>query len=154
VDTPEPTPHTFVERASASTVFGILGPILIAATVGLALFVSSTPAPGQEFYAIMLYGATATYLTGLIWDLMSAAMNADVRRRIPAQARNYSSCLGGLLPLALAVVFLSAKADGQDWIFDWRWMLVVVLALTVSQFAIFAWISKVDRPVVESDERG
>jgi len=143
MDNADSGPTALVGRAWRSTALGIVGPILIALVVGAVLLATSTPAPGQEFYAFVLYVVTAVYLAGMVWDLISAAQNATERRNRPEKTGSYSSCLFGLLPLAAVVVLLSAKADGQGWIFDWRLVFVAVLAASVAEFFAFSRISTV-----------
>ncbi|MBA2304706.1 MAG: hypothetical protein H0W08_19025 [Acidobacteria bacterium] len=40
-------------------------------------------------------------------------------------------------------MLLSAKADGQGWIFDWRLTLAAVVAANIAQFLMFTRISTV-----------
>jgi hypothetical protein len=149
VDEADKAPSDLPSRVAASTAFGIVGPIAIALVIGLALAATSTPAPDNEFYAYLLYAATAVYLAGLIWDVFSAALNAARSRRHPTAARNYSSCLFGLIPIGGGVVVLSALADGEGWIFDWWFVLLLLVVVNIADFALFSAISKrrtPDRP--------
>lgn len=141
MDEADEAPRDLPSRVAASTAFGMVGQIAIALVVGLALAATSTPAPDKEFLAYLLYAATAVYLAGLIWDLFSAALYAARNRRHPATARNYSSCLFGLLPVGGGVVVLSAIAEGEGWIFDWRFMLLALVAVNLLDFLLFSAIS-------------
>jgi hypothetical protein len=145
VDEADETPSDAASRLWANTAFGVAGPIAIALVVGLGLAATSTPAPNEEFYAYVLYIATAVYIAGLIWDLLIALLNSAANRQ-RSTARNYSSCLLGLLPVGGLVVALSAVADGDGWIFDWRLVLVAVLVLNVGEFLLFSWISSARPP--------
>ena len=137
-DAPSSTPG----RRWTGAAVDIAGPVLTAVAIGVVLLATSTPAPGEELAAYALYAVAAVYVTGLIWDLVSALGNARSRRRSETEHR-YSSCLFGLVPLGGLVVVLSAAADGQGWIFDWRLVLVAVLAANLVQFLVFTRISQV-----------
>lgn len=141
MDEADEAPRDLTSRVAACTALGIVGPIAIALAIGLALAATSTPEPEKEFVAYLLYTVTAVYLAGLAWDLFSAALIAARNRRHPATARNYSSCLFGLIPVGGGVVVLSAVADGEGWIFDWRFMLVVLIVVNVADFFLFSAIS-------------
>jgi len=140
VEGSEDAPRSVVHRAWESTFFGIAGPLLIAAALGLALLATNTAAADDEFQALLLYATTAVYLTGLVWDLIAAGLNATARRR-ERPASNYSSCLFGLAPVALIIVGLSASANGSGWIFDWRATLAVLLAANLAHLVIFTRVS-------------
>jgi hypothetical protein len=109
MDEAEEGPRDLPSRIAASTPFGIVGPIALALVVGFVLAATSTPVPDKEASAYVLYAATVVYIAGLIWDLFGTALNAARNRRHPATARNYSSCLFGLLPVGGVVVVLSAS---------------------------------------------
>jgi hypothetical protein len=137
----EDAPKSVVDRVRESTVFGIAGPLLIAAALGLALLATNTATPDDEFLALVLYATTAGYLAGLVWDLIGAALNATARAHERSKS-NYSSCLFGLAPFALIIVVLSAAVDGSGWLFDWRVTLIVLLVANLAQFLIFGLVSK------------
>lgn len=113
MDEADETPSDVASRLWANTAFGVAGPIAIALVVGLGLAATSTPAPNEEFYAHLLYFATAAYIAGLIWDLFSTVLNAAANRQ-RATGRNYSSCRFGLLPVGGLVVVLSESRMGMD----------------------------------------
>lgn len=135
-------PGSVPGRSWTKTAVDLVGPVVTAAAIGAVLVVTSTPAPGEELAAFALYAATAIYVTGMIWDVIGAAGNARARRRSET-ARRYSSCLFGLVPFAVLVVALSAAADGEGWIFDWRLALVAVVAANLVQFLVFTRFSHV-----------
>lgn len=137
-------PGSVPGRPWTASAVDLVGPVVTAAGIGVALLVTSVPAPGEELAAYALYAATAIYATGMTWDVIAAAGNARSRRRSET-TRRYSTCLFGLVPFALLIVGLSAAADGRGWIFDWRLMLVVVLAANLAQFLVFTRISQVPR---------